>query len=71
MGQLAIVGDDEGPLGVHVQASDGPDPLGDVEEVADRRPALRIGGRGHHSDRFVHEEMDDPDVERHAGNHQP
>ena len=41
-GEIAVVGQQQQPLGVHVQAADGLDIGGNIEVVVDKRPAALV-----------------------------
>ena len=62
MEELAVVREEEQPGGLHVEAADRLNPLGEVgpgQRVEDRGAAV-VDPRGHHADRLVMGEHDRP-----------
>ena len=67
MGQLAVVGEQQQPLGVDVEAADGEHPRLGRHEVDDGGPALGVAGRRDDAGRLVQQVVDEVGVGGHQG----
>ena len=53
LSQLAVVGHQQQPFAVVIQAADWEEPLWKIDQLDHRRPALRIVGGGHDAGRLM------------------
>ena len=59
VGQLAVVGQQQQPLGVGVEPADGEHPWLGGDELDDRRPSVGVACGGHHATRLVQQVVDE------------